>query len=131
MVASWSLFEVDDQSNSQAACPALGCPLLPSGQWFVMLELNPVCYHYAGGYRRNVRGRGPISVRCSWKRHWEERSTEDVVLLGALLHVLPNSVSGSAGLSRRQHLMKRSETRPVMKSVMISGRGDSGGKEFL
>ncbi len=36
--------------------------------------------------------RGPISVRCSWKRHSEERSTEDVVLLGAVLRVLPNSV---------------------------------------
>jgi hypothetical protein len=33
-------------------------------------------------------------------------------------------------LPRREHLMKRSETRPVMKMVMISGRGDSGGKEF-
>ena len=29
------------------------------------------------------------------------------------------------------YLMKRSETRPVMKMVMISGRGDGGGKEFL
>ena len=60
-----------------------------------------------------------------------ERSTEDVVLLGAVLRVLPNSVSGSAGLSRREHLMKRSETRPVMKMVEISGRGDGGGKEIL
>jgi hypothetical protein len=75
--------------------------------------------------------RDPISVRCSWKRHSEERSTEDVVLLGAVLRVLPNSVSGSAGLSRREHLMQRSETRPVMKMVMIPGRGDGGGKEFL
>ena len=75
--------------------------------------------------------RGPISVRCSWKRHSEELSTEDVVLLGAVLRVLPNSVFGSAGLSRREHLMKRSETRPVMKMVEISGRGDGGGKEFL
>ena len=41
---------------SQAASPALSYPLfLPSGQWFVMLELNPVCYHYTGGYRRDVR----------------------------------------------------------------------------
>ena len=72
-----------------------------------------------------------ISARCSWKRHSEERSTEDVVLLGAVLRVLPNSVSGSAGLSRREHLMKRSETRLVMKMVKISGRGDGGGKEFL
>ncbi len=54
-----------------------------------------------------------------------------VVLLGAVLRVLPNSVSGSAGLSRREHLMKRSETCPVMKMAMISGRGDGGGKEFL
>ena len=75
--------------------------------------------------------RGPISVRCSWKRHSEEPSTEDVVLLGAVLRVLPNSVSGSAGLGGREHLMQRSETRPVMKMVKISGRGDGGGKEFL
>ena len=75
--------------------------------------------------------RDSISARCSWTRHSEERSTEDVVLLGAVLRVLPNSVSGSAGLSRREHLMKRSETRPVMKMVMIPGRGDGGGKEFL
>ena len=53
------------------------------------------------------------------------------MLLGAVLRVLPNSVSGSAELSRREHLMKRSETRPVMKMVEISGRGDGGGKEFL
>ena len=51
--------------------------------------------------------------------------------LGTVLRVLPNSVSGSAGLSGREHLMKRSDTRPVMKMVMISGRGDGGGKEFL
>ena len=75
--------------------------------------------------------RDPSTVRCSWKRHSEELSTEDVVLLGAVLRVLPNSVSGSAGLSRREHLMQRSETRPVMKMVMIPGRGDGGGKEFL
>lgn len=75
--------------------------------------------------------RDPSTVRCSWKRHSEERSTEDVVLLGAVLRVLPDNVSESAGLSRREHLMKRSETRPVMKMVMISGRGDGGGKEFL
>ncbi len=75
--------------------------------------------------------RDSISARCSWKRHSEERSTEDVVLLGAVLRVLPDNVSESAGLSRREHLMKRSETRPVMKMVMISGRGDGGGKEFL
>ena len=37
--------------------------------------------------------------------HSEERSTEDVVLLGAVLRVLPNSVSGSAGLGRREPLM--------------------------
>ena len=61
--------------------------------------------------------RDPISARCSWKRHSEERSTEDVVLLGAELRVLPDSVSGSAELSRREPLMKRSETRPVMKMV--------------
>ena len=75
--------------------------------------------------------RDPSTVRCSWKRHSEERSTEDVVLLGAVLRVLPDNVSESAGLSRREHLMKRSETRPVMKMVEISGRGDGGGKEFL
>ncbi len=75
--------------------------------------------------------RDTISVRCSWKRHSKERSTEDVVLLGAVLRVLPNSVSGSAELGGREHLMKRSETRPVMKMVKISGRGDVGGKEFL
>ena len=75
--------------------------------------------------------RDPISARCSWKRHSEERSTEDVVFLGAVLRVLSNSVSGSAGLGRREHLIQRSETRPVMKMVMISGRGDGGGKEFL
>ena len=75
--------------------------------------------------------RDPSTVRCSWKRHSEELSTEDVVLLGAVLRVLPDNVSESAGLSRREHLMKRSETRPVMKMVMISGRGDGGGKEFL
>ena len=51
--------------------------------------------------------------------------------LGVVLRVLPNSVSGSAGLSGRENLMKRSDTRPVMKMVMISGRGDGGGKEFL
>ena len=76
--------------------------------------------------------RDPSTVRCSWKRHSEEPATEDVVLLGAVLRVLPNSVSGSAGLGRREHLMKRSDdTRLVMKMVMISGRGDGGGKEFL
>ena len=75
--------------------------------------------------------RDPSTVRCSWKRHSEELSTEDVVLLGAVLRVLPDNVSESAGLSRREHLMKRSETRPVMKMVMISGPGDGGGKEFL
>jgi hypothetical protein len=75
--------------------------------------------------------RDPISARCSWKRHSEERSTEDVVLLGAVLRVLANGVSGSPGLGGCEHLMKRSETRPVMKMVMISGRGDGGGKEFL
>jgi len=75
--------------------------------------------------------RDSISARCSWKRHSEERSTEDVVLLGAVLRVLPDNVSESAGPSRREHLMKRSETRPVMKMVEISGRGDGGGKEFL
>ena len=75
--------------------------------------------------------RDPSTVRCSWKRHSEELSTEDVVLLGAVLRVLPDNVSESAGLSRREHLMKRSETRPVMKMVEISGRGDGGGKEFL
>jgi hypothetical protein len=75
--------------------------------------------------------RDPSTVRCSWKCHSEEHSTEDVVLLGTVLRVLPNSVSGSAGLSGREHLMKRSDTRPVMKMVMISGRGDGGGKEFL
>ncbi len=75
--------------------------------------------------------RDPSTVRCSWKHHSEELSTEDVVLLDAVLRVLPNSVSGSAGLSGSEHLMKRSETRPVMKMVMISGRGDGGGKEFL
>jgi hypothetical protein len=75
--------------------------------------------------------RDPISAHCSWKRHSEERSTEDVVLLGAVLRVLPNSVSGSAGLGGREHLMKWSETRLVMNMVMISGRGDGGGKEFL
>ncbi len=75
--------------------------------------------------------RDPITVCCSWKRHSEERSTEDVVLLGAVLRVLPNSVSVSAGLSGGEHLMKRSETHLVMKMVMIPGRGDGGGKEFL
>jgi hypothetical protein len=77
--------------------------------------------------------RDPISARCSWKRHSEEHSTEDVVLLGAVLRVLPNGTpSGSAGLGGREHLMKRSDdTRPVMKMVMISRRGDGGGKEFL
>jgi hypothetical protein len=73
--------------------------------------------------------RDPITARCSWKRHSEERSTEDVVLLGAVLRGLPNSTSGSAGLGGCEHLMKRSETRPVMKMVMISGQGDGGGKE--
>ncbi len=53
------------------------------------------------------------------------------MLLRAVLRVLPNSVSGSAGLGGREHLMKRSETCPVMKMVMISGRDDGGGKEFL
>ncbi len=75
--------------------------------------------------------RDPISARSSWKRHSEERSTEDMVLLGAVLRVLPNSLSGSAGRGGREHLMKWSETRPVMKMVMISGQGDGGGKEFL
>ena len=75
--------------------------------------------------------RDPSTVRCSWKRHSEEPATEDVVLLGAVLRVLPDNVSESAGLSRREHLMKRSETRPVMKMVEISGRGDGGGKEIL
>jgi hypothetical protein len=72
--------------------------------------------------------RDPISARCSWKRHSKEHSTEDMVLLGAVLCILPNSTSGSAGLGGRKHLMKRSETRPVMKMVMISRRGDGGGK---
>ncbi len=43
------------------------------------------------------------------------------MLLGAVLRVLPNGSSGSAGLGGREHLMKRSKTRPVMKMVMISG----------
>ncbi len=72
--------------------------------------------------------RDPISARCSWKCHSEERSTEDVVLLGAVLRVLTNGTSGPAELGGRKHLMKRSETRPVMKMVMISGRGDGGEK---
>jgi hypothetical protein len=57
--------------------------------------------------------------------------TEDVVLLGAVLRVLPNGSSESAGLGGPEHLMKRSETHPVRKMVIISGRGDGGGKEFL
>jgi hypothetical protein len=68
-------------------------------------------------------------VRCSWRRHSEERSTEDMVLLGAVLRVFSDSLSELARLGRRAHLMKRSETHPVMKMVMISGRGDGGGKE--
>ncbi len=49
-----------------------------------------------------------------------------------LLHILPNSLSGPAELGGRAHLMKRSDdTRPVMKMVMISGRGDGGGKQVL
>ena len=75
--------------------------------------------------------RDPSTVRCSWKRHSEERSTKDVLLLETVLRVLPNGSSGSAGLGGREHLMKRSEARPVMKMVMIPGRGDGGGKEFL
>ena len=76
--------------------------------------------------------RDPLLARCSWKRHSEERSTADVVLLGAMLRVLPNGTSGSAGMSGREHMMKQSDdTRPVMKMVMISVRGDGGGKEFL
>jgi hypothetical protein len=73
-------------------------------------------------------GRDPSTAHCFWKHQSEERSTEDVVLLGAVLRVLPNSLSGPAELGGREHLMKRSETRLVMKMVMISGRGDSGGK---
>ena len=77
-------------------------------------------------------GRDPSTAHCFWKHQSEERSTEDVVLLGAVLRVLPNSLSGPAELGGREHLMKRSDdTRPVMKMVMISGRGDGGGKEFL
>ena len=48
--------------------------------------------------------RDSISARCSWKRHSEECSTEDVVLLGAVLRVLPNSVSGSAGAEQARAL---------------------------
>ncbi len=76
--------------------------------------------------------RDPISARCSWKCQSEEHSTEDVVLLGAVLRLLPNGTSGSAELGGCEHLMKRSDdTRPVMKMVMISRQGDGGGKEFL
>ncbi len=50
------------------------------------------------------------------------------MLLGAVLLFLPNGTSGSAELGGHEHLMKRSETRPVMKMVMISGRGDGGGR---
>ncbi len=66
--------------------------------------------------------RDPISARCSRKRHLEEHLTEDVVLLGAVPCVFPNSLSGLAELGSRAHLMKQSDdTRPVMKMVMISG----------
>jgi hypothetical protein len=75
--------------------------------------------------------RDPSKVCCSWKRHWEERSTEDVVLLGTVLRVFPNSLSGLSGLDRRAHLMKRSETCPLMKMMMISGQGDGGGKQVF
>jgi hypothetical protein len=66
--------------------------------------------------------RDPSKVCCSWKRHSEERSTEDVVLLGTVLRVFPNSLSGLSGLDRRAHLMKM---------MMISGRGDGGGKQVF
>jgi hypothetical protein len=68
-------------------------------------------------------------VLCSWKRHSEERSTEDVVLLGAVLRVFSESLSELARLGRRAHLMKRSKIHPVMKMVMISRQDDGGGKE--
>jgi hypothetical protein len=47
--------------------------------------------------------RDPSKVRCSWKRHSEECSAEDVVLLGAVPRVFPNSLSGLAKLGRRAH----------------------------
>ncbi len=71
--------------------------------------------------------RDPSTVRCSWKRHLEEHSTKDVVLLGAVPGVFPNSLSGKqlAELGGCEHLMKRSDDTCL---VMISGRGDGGGK---
>jgi hypothetical protein len=47
--------------------------------------------------------RDPSKVRCSWKGHSEECSAEDVVLLGAVPRVFPNSLSGLAELGRRAH----------------------------
>jgi hypothetical protein len=67
-------------------------------------------------------------VCCSWKCHSEDHSVEGVVLLGAVLRVFPNNLSGLAKLGRRTHLVKQSETRLAMKMMMISGRDDSGGK---
>jgi hypothetical protein len=65
--------------------------------------------------------RDPSKVRCLWKHHYEECSTQEVVLLEGVLRVFPNTLSELARLGRQAHLMKRSETCPVMKMMMISG----------
>jgi hypothetical protein len=159
--ASWSFRSMISRVESQAASPALVCPLLlPVAQWFVMLDIEPCmqsldrwqqkgradargfcpCLCITTDTRQNraslqdIRtelGRDPSKVCCSWKRHSEERSTEDVVLLGTVLRVFPNSLSGLAGLDRRAHLIKQSKTHPLMKMMMISGRGDGGGKQVF
>jgi hypothetical protein len=52
----------------------------------------------------------------------EEHSTEDMVFLEAVQRVFPDYMSELNELGRHTHLAKQSETRPVMKMVMIWAR---------
>ena len=156
MVASWSLFEVDDQSNlsSSKSCPKLST-FLPSGQWFVMLELNPVCYHYTGGYRRDVRVHVASALayvppliqdkNCASlhdiRTDLGERSNFSPLLLEAPFGRTLDRGRGASGSGAARPPKQcvwvswaeqaRALDEAVMKMVMISGRGDGGGKEFL
>ena len=111
-----------------------------------MLKLNPVCYHYTGGYRRDVRVHVASALayeppqiqdknRASLhdiRTELGERSTLSPLLLEAPLGRTLDRGRGASGsgaarppkqcvwvswAERREHLMKQSETRPVMKMV--------------
>ena len=75
--------------------------------------------------------RDSISARCSWKRHSEERSTEDVVLLGAVLRVLPNSVSGSVCLGARPHKWVRAPIKWVRAPKMMGAHSQGWGRALI